>query len=56
MKSILSKACRVTATIMSGMTLSSLLITESNNWKWTLPVTLVAITLWMAAQENNEPK
>jgi uncharacterized membrane protein YccC len=32
------------ASICAGMTLSSLLITESETWKWSLPICLLCVT------------
>ena len=42
------------AAICVGVTLSSLLITESENWKYSLPICLLCITLSNTLKKNIE--
>jgi hypothetical protein len=42
------------ASICAGMTLSSLLITESETWRWSLPICLVCVTFVNVIKEKDE--
>lgn len=42
------------ATICSGVTLSSLLITENENWRWSLSFCLVCIVFVNVIKERDE--
>ena len=51
----MEKAIRImntVATVCAGVTLSSLLITENENWKYSLPICLLCITFVNALKEK----